>query len=432
MGIELLRSNIQKVREITNELSMFSGKLNQLSQFGQASSNDVILLQNSISNLGKQLKVINNAIPGIVNSIQFYRKFGIKENPLIGKKIKGLAKISYNHPEKPGQKVELGVKKTDHVKYLDSALKIKASAKKLEKNELKTDKLESKRKKVTFFIKLSNKYFRSFSEKLVEQGSFKDLNKDLRKITSPYLLRSYISMMFMGTTIAFILGFLLSILSFVFKQWLLGAALLFASPAIAFLLFYSYPSSERKSLEKGINQELPFVAIYMSAVATSGIEPSKIFSIIVRTKDYPYTQREIKKLLNYVNFYGYDLVSALRLGSKTSPSDRLAMLFNGVGTTIRSGGELTDFLQKHAETLLFDYRLEREKYTKLAETFMDIYISIVIAAPMIMMILFVLITLTGYGSAFLTPGIISFLIVSVVSALNVGFLVFLNLKQPKF
>ena len=136
--------------------------------------------------------------------------------------------------------------------------------------------------------------------------------------------------------------------------------------------------------------------------------------------------------MNYINFYGYDLVSALRLASKHSPSERLGMLFNGLATTIRSGGELTEFLKKHADSLLFDYRLEREKYTKIAETFMDIYISILIAAPMILMILFILLSLTGYGSGFMTPALLSIAIISIISVLNVGFLLFLNVKQPKF
>jgi archaellum biogenesis protein FlaJ (TadC family) len=39
--------------------------------------------------------------------------------------------------------------------------------------------------------------------------------------------------------------------------------------------------SRKKSLNKEINQELPFMTIYMAAIATSGIEPSKIFDILV-------------------------------------------------------------------------------------------------------------------------------------------------------
>jgi archaellum biogenesis protein FlaJ (TadC family) len=110
----------------------------------------------------------------------------------------------------------------------------------------------------------------------------------------------------------------------------------------------------------------------------------------------------------------------------------MAQLLDGLATTITSGGELTTFLSKHSESLLFDYRLEREKYTHTAETFMNIYISVVIAAPMIMMIIFILMSMGTAMASYLSPGIIGSITILTVSLLNMGFLVLLNLKQPKF
>ena len=432
MSLELLKANITKEKEIIAELSMFSNKLENMKQAGQVPRTDLSLLGDSINSLAKQLGVVNDAIPGLINNIKFYPELNKSDSASKPKVSRDLAEVSYEHPKK-GKEVKLGIRKKDKLKFLENETKAKSVARKLEKKELKVKGLGKDSKLTSWFIRQSNKYYRPTAEKLVEQKYFESLNKDLRGITSPFLLHTYIAMMFFATTLAFFLAIILAIPLMIFaKAYLFGILLIFLAPLAMFLLFYVYPSSEKKSLEKEINQELPFVTIYMAAVATSGIEPSKIFEILVKTKDYPFTQREIKKLLNYINFYGYDAVSALKQSAKTCPSERLSMLLNGLGTTIRSGGSLTDFLHKHAETLLFDYRLEREKYTKVAETFMDIYISIVIAAPMIMMILFVLISLTGYGSAYLTPAVLSFLIISIVSALNIGFLLFLNVKQPKF
>ena len=254
----------------------------------------------------------------------------------------------------------------------------------------------------------------------------------MRKITSPIIISSYLSLMLFCICLAFVFAILIAMFLLFFKASIVAVLLVvFLIPIIIFISFYIYPSSARKSLEKNINQELPFLTIYMSAIATSGIEPSKIFSIIAVSNDYPFTRREIKKLINYINFYGYDLVSALRQMAKNSPSERLALLFDGLSTTITSGGELTAFLNKHSETLLFDYRLEREKYTQVAETFMDIYISVVIAAPMMLMMLFVLMSVTGFNS-FLTTQVLSVLMILIIALINIGFILFLNIKQPKF
>jgi archaellum biogenesis protein FlaJ (TadC family) len=136
--------------------------------------------------------------------------------------------------------------------------------------------------------------------------------------------------------------------------------------------------------------------------------------------------------LNLINFQGYDLVTALKKISAASASTKLRAMLDGMATTITSGGDLHHFLDKHAETLLFDYKMERQKYTRTSETFMDIYISIVIAAPMILLMLFVIMASTGMYFMGLTPDVMSILIILILITLNVLFLVFLKLKQPIF
>ena len=135
-------------------------------------------------------------------------------------------------------------------------------------------------------------------------------------------------------------------------------------------------------------------------------------------------------MINEINLYGYDFVSALKNTSKNSPSKKLSELLNGLATTITSGGDLTNFFDERAETLLFNYRLEQERSSRTAETFMDIYISLLIAAPMILMLLMIIMKISGLGitMSFLT---ISLLISLVVIIVNIIFLAFLHLKKNK-
>ena len=186
---------------------------------------------------------------------------------------------------------------------------------------------------------------------------------------------------------------------------------------------------EKKLHENKINEELPFATIHMSAISGSMIDPTKIFSIIISTDEYPYISKEFTKLLNQINIYGHDIVGALRNLSFMTANPKLSELFNGLSTTINSGGDIAGFFEKRAESLLFDYKIEREKRTKSAETFMDIYISIVIAAPMIFMLLLMMMKISGLGIA-LSSNMISLIMVVGVAIINVGFLVFLQLKQP--
>ncbi|VVB79254.1 Type II secretion system (T2SS), protein F [uncultured archaeon] len=282
--------------------------------------------------------------------------------------------------------------------------------------------------------------------KLIKEGKFDGLKRDLIKSNLQYLPKSYVSLMFFTTIIAAVISVFIFIFLIFFQ---LSVTIPFVSiaqesiltrigkffwvlaliPLATFFMMYLYPSVEKKSIEGRINQELPFAAINMAAIAGSMLDPTKIFEIIISTKEYPYLEKEFTKLINETNVLGYDLVTALRNRAFNSPSKKLAELFNGLATTINSGGDLVEFFNKRSQTLLFDYRLEREKYTRSAETFMDIYISVVIAAPMILMLLLMMMKISGLGVS-LSTNAITLIMVLGVSIVNVAFITFLHLKQP--
>lgn len=306
--------------------------------------------------------------------------------------------------------------------------------------EEKTDKKASK------YVQLSNKYFGGKSMQLIKEGKFDGLKRDLIKSNLQYLPKSYISIIFFTTIIAAIISFFIFVFLLFFQVSVtipfitltqesiltrLGKVfwILVLIPLSTFFMMYLYPSVEKKSIEGRINQELPFAAINMAAIAGSMLDPTKIFEIIISTKEYPYLEKEFTKLINETNVLGYDLVTSLRNRAFNSPSKKLAELFNGLATTINSGGDLVEFFQKRSQTLLFDYRLEREKYTRSAETFMDIYISVVIAAPMILMLLLMMMKISGLGVS-LSTSAITLIMVLGVSIVNIAFITFLHLKQP--
>jgi len=62
---------------------------------------------------------------------------------------------------------------------------------------------------------------------------------------------------------------------------------------------------------------------------------------------------------------------------------------------------------------------------------MDIYISIVIAAPMILLMLLIMISVSGLQSG-LSIGEMTTSIIGIVAIVNILFLTFLHLKQPSY
>jgi flagellar protein FlaJ len=319
----------------------------------------------------------------------------------------------------------------------------KVTLKRIKRKDKKVE--EMKEKEASIYIKKANELFSKFSERMVGGDTFREMERDLIKAHMQFTPRSYISVILLSTCVAFVASIFIAIFFFFFSitptlpiivlnagaigtRLLISLAIIILAPIITFIIMYAYPGMEKSSTASRIEEELPFATIHMSAISGSMIDPSKIFGIIVTTHEYPFIEKEFKKLINELNLYGYDLVSALRNSAYNTPSKKLSELFNGLATTINSGGYLPEFFDKRSQTLLFENRLEQEKKNKAAETFMDIYISLVIAAPMILMILLMMMKISGLGIS-MSTSMITVIMVVAVTIINIVFLTFLQLKR---
>lgn len=277
---------------------------------------------------------------------------------------------------------------------------------------------------------ISNRLFREKAEKLLPLMG--KLSRDIKKANMMILPSTYIAIMLFFTFISVFVGIavygvlLLLNLSFWVHFWVI-----FAIPLLTLFLFYFYPHSEAGVVQKAISYELPFATIHMTAIAGSNIEPTKIFQIISDSKEYPNVGREMQKVLGLINIYGYDLVTSLKNVAARTSNNRFAELLGGLATNISGGGQLKTYLEKKSENFLLDYKLERRKYIDLASTFMDIYISILIAAPMVLMLMFIVMNVAGLGFEGFSIEFLLMISILVIIIVNILFLIAINLKQPK-
>ena len=284
--------------------------------------------------------------------------------------------------------------------------------------------------KPNMYIVFSSKYFGRFSDKWSRQ--FDEVSKDLKNANIPILLSSYLSMAMMSCCIAFVFGVFMFLLLLLFSlsNWIYFF-LPFGFVGLTMFGFYFYPSSEASSVHKSVSYELPFSTIHMAAIAGSNITPVKIFKIIAASVEYPNIGAEMKKIVVQIEVYGYDIVTSLKNVAKTTSNKQLAELFSGLATNISSGGALKNYLDKKSESFLVDYRLERQKYSALAGTFMDVYISILIAAPLVLMMMFIVMNVAGLGMGGLGITSLMFLAIGGIVVTNIVFIVVLNMKQPR-
>ena len=203
---------------------------------------------------------------------------------------------------------------------------------------------------------------------------------------------------------------------------------------VVFGVFYMYPGMVTKSMSKRIKDDLPFVIVHMNAVAGSGAHPISMFNLVLNSKEYKGIEGEIKKIVNYVNLFGYDLSTALKAVAKTTPSKDFRELLNGLVNTVETGGSLKEYLDAKASDALVNYRLERKKYVESLSTYSDVYTGLSIAAPMMFFLVLALINLPILGGTIFGLGVPILASVGtyvIIPLLNIGFIVFLNIIQPK-
>ena len=427
-----LKTGISKEIKIAKEINALSGEISG------KNSEDERSVKEQIKTLKKEMKKAGDGILNLLVNAEV-------ANPLKGAAETAPAKIQ----GKPGENAR--AKKPG---FFDRFLpKFSGELSDIERSTLKRIKETEKEqeiarkeiKKPSSYVRTANKMFSDYSAELIKKWKFTELQEYLIKSNLNFLLKSYVSVIILTTAISFAVSVFIFIFFLFFNVsstlplvtlangniWIRILEtfwIMLVVPLTTVLLMYTYPSLEKDSIGRRIDRELPFATINMAAISGSMIDPTKIFSIIITTHEYPNLQKEFTKLINNINVLGYDFVTALRNSTFTTASKKLSELFNGLATTISSGGDLPKFFNERADTMLFEYNLDKEKATKTAETFMDIYISVVIAAPMILMLLLMMMRISGLGLA-LSSSMITLIMVLSVTMVNIGFLVFLNIKQ---
>lgn len=431
--IDELKKNIEVEIQMLREISNYSRRIELATPYEEK------LLKKAILSLKESIKTINRSVPSLVKDISFAQKLPSKPRKT------ELESIGFQRSD---SSINVTLQVKDREKFLQSLSINESLIRRLKKEEKLEVEKTGEFKATRGYLKLSNRLFLERAGNLINKGWFRGLSVEISKANIDILFQTYIAMMILTTFISVFVGALVLVFLLFFNvgaSWPIissfsGNYLIrfsqifwipFVLPVLVFGFLYIYPASERKTIGKRLDQELPFAVIHMSAISGSGIAPSEIFRIIGGGKEYPYLRKEIRKILNQINLYGYDLVTAISNVAKNTSSTKFSELLSGLVTTINSGGNLKEFFEKRAETLLTTYRLEREKATRVAETFMDIYISVVIAAPMILMLLLIMIAVSGIQVGF-SLGVMTFVIISTIALINIAFIAFLNVKQPAY
>jgi len=416
MTIANLKKNIGEIKKILGELRDLNVNVKY------ADREEKKFYVKSQESLFARLKIINDATSSILEDVSAVKRL---EPSAEVQRQDNFVGVKYIFPMK-GNSASVVIKKEDREKFL----------KELSLSEVNLKKISNKKAQngpslLSMLTKTSTKMFGRFAD-TISQNALADLKLDLRESNSKMILSTYIAVALFVSLIAFIISVAVVIafsvvnISNIFFIWIPFLVLF-----VTIIAFYLFPSLEKSAVDSGVSNELPFATIYMASIAGSNLDPTKIFKIIADSPEYKYVGFEMRKVINQVDIYGYDLVNSLKNVAKSTINQKLADLLNGMATNISSGSSIRNYLEKKSEGLLLDYKLERQKYNDTAGTFMDIYISVLITAPLILVMVIVIMSLTNISLGGLSTETLVGMAIGLVALLNIIFLVFLQIRQPK-
>ncbi|MFH1376975.1 MAG: type II secretion system F family protein [Candidatus Woesearchaeota archaeon] len=288
------------------------------------------------------------------------------------------------------EKKKVSTSKEEKGKYLKELRLTKEEVKKFAKDikkPKKEEEIKSHIYKTNFYAKLANYFLENISFKLIRKNpeNFKSLFYDIRAAGIRILSETYLSIILFSTIIAFPLALIITFFASSFNILLAFGIGILAS-IVTFAFTWSYPNLAKTERSKKIKEELVFAIVHMAAVAGSGAHPIKIFELLVDSHEYQTIERELQRVLNYINLFGYSLSTSLRAVANTTPSDEFKELLHGMSSTIETGGDIKDYLQEKSKDALMQFKFDQKKKLEALATYSDIYTGILIAGPLLFIV----------------------------------------------
>lgn len=138
------------------------------------------------------------------------------------------------------------------------------------------------------------------------------------------------------------------------------------------------------NLRKGkIENGIPHTVNMLLGMARGGVLLASAFKFIAENEHiFDEISKEFGKIVELMEFFGYDLQSAIKYVSLTTPSEKFSNFLENFLNVIESGGNVVEYLKLKSEQL-FE---EREKYHSLffetLQLIAEIYLAMFIVTPL--------------------------------------------------
>ncbi|AEA46145.1 type II secretion system F family protein [Archaeoglobus veneficus] len=234
---------------------------------------------------------------------------------------------------------------------------------------------------------------------------YHDLEKCLRSSRFPVTVPKYLAVAtFYPLLLApfyFAMGYAIGVpisLYFGFEglNWIIAALLTAVLTIATRYLILVYPKLYASHRRKQIEVVFPHVVNMMLGMSRGGISVLEMCRVIAEEVSVTgEVGKEFAVIVNGVEMFHKDLISAMKYVASTTPSQRFADFLDDFVSVIEGSGRLSEFLDFKSKHLMD----EREKYQDLFLNSLgilaEVYVAALVVAPLFMLIIFVVMGMLG-------------------------------------
>jgi flagellar protein FlaJ len=200
---------------------------------------------------------------------------------------------------------------------------------------------------------------------------------------------------------------------------------------IGYNVLLRLPALQKNNRKIKINLTLHNAVAYMYAMRRGGAQMMIIFgSLSDRANIYGEVALEFRQVVRDADFFGYDMVSAIRHLSETTPSEKLKDFLEDLLSVIESGGDMSEFLSMRVRLYQEEARFEQRQFLTVLSLVAESYVTLFVAGPLFLIIIMVVMGMMG-GSAVFQLALVTYVVMPVGSLVFMLLIDLISIKAEK-
>lgn len=185
-----------------------------------------------------------------------------------------------------------------------------------------------------------------------------------------------------------------------------------AIPVAVFSTLYFYPHYVAGSVKRRMERYLAYIVGCMSILASAEASVEQVFDFLARDGEMFGVGGYARNVLRDISLLGLDALTAMDEEAVRCPSERFREFIQGYLATLKAGGDMRNFLATSFRRVIESRRLYLMKLVDTLNLLAEVYITVLIVFPVIMVTMLTLMGLVGgLVLGFLNPIALAYLVI---------------------